>query len=176
MRKAAMAVILIASLSIGLPYMLNGRWWGLILTLLTGSFWCYSSLTYRARSNHHQSATLSSTLSFFVLAGFGIAGIFFGHHQVWMLTNFVLLLIAWDLDHYTRVLLTYEDQHSNKKIILELFYAHLKRLAILAGLGWGIGLAALNIRTPLNFSMALLLTFVMIASLRQVARYLVGRT
>jgi hypothetical protein len=59
---------------------------------------------------------------------------------------------------------------------LELFYAHLKRLVILAGLGWAIGLVALNMRTQINFSVALLLIFMMIVSLRQVARYLVGRT
>ena len=175
MRKTALIAILIAALSIGLPYAFNRRWWGLIMPLLAGSLWFFGLPPYHTRPADQRKGNLSSALSFFTLAGFGSAGIFFGYSPIWALTSFVLLLIAWDLNHYTQIHQAFKDQESNKKTVLELFYAHLQRLAILAGLGWGLGLLALNIRTQINFTIALLLIFVMITSLRQVARYLVGR-
>jgi hypothetical protein len=176
MRKAAITAILIASLSIGLPYAFNGQWWGLVIALLAGSLWCYGLPPYQTRPAHHRKGNLSPTLSFLTLAGFGSVGVFFGYSEIWALTSFVLLLIAWDLEHYTQILQSFEDQEPNKNTVLELYYAHLKRLAILAGVGWGTGLVALTIRIQINLSFALLLIFVMIIGLRQVARYLVGRT
>jgi hypothetical protein len=85
----------------------------------------------------------------------------------------VLLLVAWDLDHYTRVHQEFEKDQTNIKTASTLFYAHLKRLGVIAGLGWCLGILALNLRVQISFFVALVLISLAILGLRQVTRYLI---
>jgi len=163
MRKVLLFAMLFLSLSMGLPYALNGQWWGLFASILTGTLWAYPS---------PKLASLRSTISLLIFASISALGIFFNHSYLWLLTNFTLLLIVWDLDHYTRIFREFEEHQTNQKSTAALFYTHIKRLGILTGLGWCLGFIALNIRINISFMVALILVLLLIFGLRQVARYL----
>jgi hypothetical protein len=165
MRKIAILGIIGITLGISLPYGIKGQWWGFIGCLLAGSLWLIQS-PYRA----HQRANLI----LFVLAGFAAFGLIFDHSQLWTLTNIIFLLVVWDLDHYTWRVYEFEKDRTNQKMAKLLFTAHLKRLGIVAGLGWCFGLLALNIRFQITFTIALVLILLMVFGLRQVARYVVN--
>ena len=83
---------------------------------------------------------------------------------------FVLLLVAWDLEHFSLVFQEFEEEPNSKKMASTLFVAHLKHLGILSGLGWILGLVALNIQIQMNFAIAVTLVLLMIFGLRQVTR------
>ena len=165
MRKVSVFVILVATIGIGLPYGINGQWWGILVCLFTGTIWLFPSPKYSSQR---------STLSLVIFLMVGAITAFFDHSPLWLLTAIVLLMIAWDLDHFTRVFAEYESDQKNGKNAAILFSNHLKRLGLIAALGWGIGVAALNIRVQINFAIALLLMVLLIFGLRQAARYIVN--
>jgi len=164
MRKLSIISLAAVSISMGLPFALSGHWWGLLACLLAGALWTYPS-SYRIDQR--------ATLGLFILAFCGIAGNFLGHSHLWSLTNFVLLLVIWDLENYTRVFQEFEKDKISRETAIVLFYAHLKRLGLIAGLAWCLGIAALNIRFQISFGVALILICFAILSLRQVARSLI---
>lgn len=165
MRKIALILIAVVSISIGIPFVINNQWWGVIACSLIGVLWL---LPTRSNSN------LRSALCLFAFSFLGALGYLFGHSPWLLLTNFVLLLIAWDLDHYSYIFYKYEQDQANRKMVRLHFYAHLKRLGLLAALGWLMGAMAMNIRIQISFSIALLFILLVFLFLRQVARTLIN--
>jgi len=163
MHKAAMSAIVVVSLGMGLPYALNEQWLGFLACILTGALWAYPSPYF---------AGPRSTVSLLLLAVFGSFGVFLGQSQLWLLTSLVILLIAWDLDHYTRIFQEFDKNQAGGQKSTELFTSHLKQLGLIAGSGWILGVVALNIRIQISFSVALFVTLLMVLSLRHVARNL----
>jgi hypothetical protein len=108
------------------------------------------------------------------LSFLGVLGFLLGHSPWLLLTNIVLLLIAWDLDHYSYIFHKYEQDQANRKMARLHFYAHLKRLGLFAALGWLLGALTMNIRIQINFSIALLFILLIFLFLRQVARTLIN--
>ena len=164
MRKVAFAMILMATFGMGVPFALAGGWWWVLVCIIAAMLWLWPSKFAAHRR---------PTISFLILAGVGGAGALIGHPPVWQLTSFVALLMAWDLDHYQRTYRAFADHLVHKNQINPLFYAHLKRLGIIAGLGWCLGMVALHIRIQINFALALLFAFLIILGLRELVQYLV---
>jgi hypothetical protein len=86
--------------------------------------------------------------------------------------NLLVALIAWDLDHFTRDYQQFSVGQARESDDPALFKAHLKRLGIVAMLGWSLGVVALNVQFSLNFASALTLSLLALLSLRQIVRYL----
>ena len=202
MRKIAIFAMVSSFLGIGIRYALDGRWEVAGGCLLAGILWLFPSQKW---------VNQRAAISLLYLAGAGGAGVFMGYEPVWLLTHFVILLMAWDLDHFTRALhpLTSERVTSRRfgsgdlRSFLHLreslfprpklqespqtiemistrgekglwppFYAHLKRLGIVAGIGWSLGMFALTVRLPTSFAAALLLGLLVFFSLRGIVRFL----
>lgn len=163
MRRAAIVPILAVSLGMGFPYALDGHWWVVLACGLAGGWWLFQSLAGSGRG---------STVSFVILAAVGSVGVFLGHDLVWLLTNFVMLLVAWDLDHFGGVLAQFSGGQDGDKEEAALVRAHLIRLVSVAGAGWVLGLAALNVRIPTNLGGAMVLGLLVLVSLRRVVREL----
>jgi hypothetical protein len=161
-RRVAYLAIVAASLGAGFPFALDGRWWVVLACGLVGALWLLQST---------RDVELRPTAIFLFLVGACGAGTFLSYNSVWLLTNLVVTLIAWDLDRFTREFrLTTKDQPSNKNE-QALFRAHLKRLGIVVLLGWSLGVVALNVRISLNFGSALILSTLSLLSLRLVVRF-----
>lgn len=165
MRKIALIVIAVVSISIGIPFGINGQWWGVTACSLIGILWLLPTRFY---------SNFRSALCLFGFSFLGVLGFIFGHSPWLLLTDFVLLLVAWDLDHYSYLFHTYEQDQANRKMASSHFYAHLNRVGLLAAFGWLLGVVALNIRVQINFSFALLLILLVFLILRQVARSLIN--
>ena len=163
MRKIAVGMILIAAFGMGLPFALVGHWWGFLVGMLLAVLWLWPS----ANGVNSRPAII-----FLILASMGALGSLLGHPPAWQLTSFLFLLTAWDIDYYQRTHQIFADQPAQKNRVNTLFYAHLKRLGIIAGLGWCLGMLALNIHIQINFALALFFAFLIILGLREFVRYL----
>jgi hypothetical protein len=163
MRKLAITLVVVLTIAIGLPYLLSQQWWGLIICLFAGVLWSFPS-AYRM--------DLRSIISLIIFVILGTLGIFFNQDPLWSLTSFFLLLVTWDMDRYSRIYREFEMDPYNQNESSILLYAHLKRLLMVAGLGWLLGWVVLNIRVQISFSIALLLIVFLVLSLRQAALYL----
>jgi hypothetical protein len=163
MHKVAITSILIASLAIGLPFAFVQKSWVMVVSFLFGIIWVYPTLRFRL---------LRSTLSFSILALVCASGIIFGYSSTWILTNIVILLIAWDLFHFYQTHQEFSQVQTNVKALQIQYQNHLKRLALIAGLGWGLGLTAFYIQTNLSFVFGLILAGIALFGLRQVTRLL----
>ena len=162
MRRVAVIAIVSGSLGMGGQYAVDGRWGMVLACLLAGALWLFPS---------QYGAGQRPTISLLFLAGAGGAGVYLEYAPVWLLTHFVILLIAWDLDHFTRVLQQFSRDHAREKEPSALFHAHLRRLGMVAGLGWCLGMAALYVRVPTRFAGALALGLLVFLSLQGIVRF-----
>ena len=163
MRKVSILMVLMASAAMGLPYAYHQKWWLLLFAILLGFIWGYPTNHYLA---------FRSTFSLLILAMIGAAGILWGYPPIWILTNFILLLVAWDLYHFNQTHQEFAQDPVNAKATHSLFLTHLQRLVIVTGLGWGLGLSAIFIRTNLSFAFGLALVILAVLGLRQITRLL----
>ena len=162
MRRVAVVAIVSSSLGMGGLYAVDGRWGMLLACLLAGALWLFPS-SYGTGQR--------PTVSLLFLAGAGVTGSLLGYAPVWLLTHFVILLIARDLDHFTRALQQFAGDHRGKDA-LTFFHAHLRWLGIVAGLGWCLGVLALNVRLPTNFAGALVLGLLLFFCMWGIVRFL----
>jgi len=162
MRKLAIFAMVSGFLGIGIRYALDGRWEVAGGCLLAGVLWLFPS---------QRMVNQRAAISLLYLAGAGGAGVFMGYEPVWLLTHFVILLMAWDLDHFTRALYLFTAEPGEKDIWPP-FYIHLKRLGIVAGIGWSLGMLALYIRISTSFAAALLLGLLVFFGLRGIVHFL----
>ena len=86
----------------------------------------------------------------------------------WLISALVAALIAWDLDHFANIL----DDAAAIRDEANLKRRHLLRLGIVSGLGWLLGIVALNVRITFGFSLTLLLGLLLIVSLAGAIRYI----
>jgi hypothetical protein len=163
MRRVAYLAIVAASLGCGFPYALDNRWWVVMACGLAGALWLLQS---------KYGTDLRPTVSLLFLAGVGCAGTYLNYNPVWLLTNLVVTLIAWDLDNFARDFQQFSMGQTRKTDEMPLVRAHLKRLGIVAMLGWSLGFVACNVQISLNFTGALILGLLALLSLRQVVRLL----
>jgi hypothetical protein len=159
----AVLAIAAASLGTGFTYSLDDRWWIVLACVLAGVLWSFQSKI---------GPEVIKALSFLFLAGAVGMGIYYQYHSIWLLTNMVILLIAWDLDHFTRVLQPFSNDQARKKRVSDLFRAHLLRLGAAALAGWSLGVAAIRVQIALSFLGALGLSVFTLLSLLLAVRYL----
>lgn len=162
MRKAANLAIAAASLGLGLQYALEGRWWGFIACGLTGALWLFQS---------KDADDLVPASCFIFLTGLCGAGFLLEFNGLWLLTNLVVILIAWDLDRFSRDLQRFPTDQTSSKDEPALFRAHLQRLAVVVILGWSLGVVALRLQVALSFAGALILVTLALLGLRLVIHY-----
>lgn len=163
MRKVADFLIIATTLSIGVEYALDELLWLVIACGSVGLVWLLQS---------HHGSVLGLNFCFLFLAILNVAGSFLDHHPVWILTNMVLLLVAWNLDHFFRDLKEYEGQGLKGDNKINLFSARVQRLLILVGLGWGLGMFALTIKISIGFFSVVILAFIVVISLGQIVHML----
>ena len=163
MRRFTDFIIIGTSLALGVPYALGGHIWVLFASASVGFFWLLQS---------RQNAELGLNLCFLFLAGVCAAGTFIDHSPIWILTNMVLLLVTWNLDHFCRDRNLFPADMEDGESIKNIFLHRLKRLGVASALGWGLGLAALEIRVTINFSTALVLASILVISLAMFIRLL----
>ena len=163
MRRFTDFIIIGTSLALGVPYALGGHIWVLFASASVGFFWLLQS---------RQNAELGLNLCFLFLAGVCAAGTFIDHSPIWILTNMVLLLVTWNLDHFCRDRNLFPADMEDGESIKNIFLHRLKRLGVASALGWGLGLAVLEIRVTINFSTALVLASILVISLAMFIRLL----
>ena len=142
MRNIARLTIAAVSLGLSAQYALDGRWWVVLICGLVGALWITASAE---RANPWR------RLGLLVFAGVGGAGVYGGHAPVWLLTNFILLLIAWDLDHFSRVLEFYGRGPAQEEEETAIIRFHLIRLGVIAALGWAGGVLTIGMRLSTPF-------------------------
>jgi hypothetical protein len=160
-RKFAHLAIFAAFLGIAVPHALDRRWWLLLSCGLVTTLWLIQS---------RRAVAWVSNPSFGFLAFAAAAPVFFDHNPLWALTNLVILLLALDLDAFSRDLDSVTGSESSQKDHAPLIAAHLRRLALVAGLGWGLGWVALNLQLSFGFAVILGLAFLMFLAFGQVVR------
>ena len=162
MARISEFAITAAALGIALPYVLDGRWAAVTLSVVAWTIWLL-----RARYRHIQ----GSTIGFLLLIGLGSAGVYLEYNSLWLLTYFVLLLIAWDLSRFAQVLEQYGGETSGSNEVGVLITPHLKRLGLIAGVGWVLGAVALILQITTTFLIALFLGILVFLGLLLVLRY-----
>ncbi len=166
MRRVADFTIIIAAFGISAQYALDERWWVVLSCFMVGVIWLLQS---------HHGAGLGLNFSLLFFAGTGAAGMFFNHNQVWIMTDLVLLLVAWNLDHLSRDLQQYSMAGKERSSANSLVRTRLKRLGVAAVLGWGLGMIALNVRISIGFTSALILASIAVLGLGGAIRYLIRK-
>lgn len=160
MMKIAIAIATAcASLILAILYAWAEMWVWAAAILLLGVLWL-------AQSWHGQRWLPTLALLLLILAA--LMGAFFNLSSFWLLTSLVAALIAWDLDYFSSTL----DDAPDIRDEASLKRRHFQRLGIVAGLGWLMGVAALNVRFTFGFSLTLLLGLVLIASLGGAIRHI----
>jgi|GEM_PF-525792 len=114
--------------------------------------------------------TGSAGLVFLVLAAAG--GIGLAAPPLWSLVGLAAALSGWDLERFTRQLLSAGQVLEPQRHIRR----HVLRLAALVVLGLGLGWAALNFRVDLEFGVALALSVLAVLGLAQGIRHLMQTT
>ena len=163
MRKVALTFIVLAALGVGIPYALNQQLWAVLVCVLVALLWLDAV---------RQRIELRANFSFLVLAVLLALGVLLKYPSLWLLTSFAVLLIAWDLTHFVSVLWQFKPKPDHMIDHKALILDHMKRLGVMVGLGWGLGLLALNVRFSLGFASALLLGFLIFFSLQAILRSL----
>lgn len=160
MRRVALLAMVSGALGLGVQFAVDGRWQMGLVCLLAGGIWMVPAPYHQRRA----------TVGLLVLVGAGVAGVFLDYSPVWLLTQFVLLVIAWDLDHFTRLLEPFTHDHLREKEVTGQFYAHLRRLGGVAGAAWVLGMVALTVRISTSFVVTLILGLMMFFGLRGLMR------
>jgi hypothetical protein len=163
MRKVALVFIILAVLGVGLPYALNLQLWAVVICVLAALLWLDAV---------RQEIEPRANFSFLGLAVLLALGVILRYPPLWLITDFAVLLIAWDLTHFANVLRQFSPEPDRMIDHRALILAHTKRLGMMVGLGWALGVLALNMRFSLGFTSALLLGFLVFFSLQAILRNL----
>ena len=161
MRGLIVGSIVLAVVILTTHFALAGLWGWVIAIALMGLCWL---------AEPWHGARWVSTVALFFFAAVAALG------SVWVLPAFlslsglVLVLVAWDLDHFAHYLGDVADVRDEP----ELLKRHLRRLGLVAGLGWFFAAVTLRVRVTFDFIGALALGLIVIVGLsgaiRQIRR------
>ena len=157
MRRLIAVAIGLGALGMAATFALAALWGWVVAIVIVGLFWL-------AEPRHGLRWVATLGLLFFTAAA--VVGVLLRLSTFWLLSSLVALLAAWDLGH----LRGYLDDVADIRNKAELTRAHLKRLGIVAGLGWFLGVAALGVRLTFDFGWALALGLVVVVSLSRAIR------
>lgn len=180
---------LVATAALALGYGLNQQFLGILIFIALGLLWLVGQ-RYALR--------IFAGLGLLGFAIGALLGTLYGVQSGWLLVGITAALIAWDLHHFIQHMLanaqlTPVSENSepttvdteveadtvqlNTRVRLEtearaLERAHLRRLAIVSGLGLLLGTLALTIRLTLRFGFIVALAVVAIFGLSRLIHYL----
>jgi hypothetical protein len=137
---------------------------GLVLGYELSLPWLWVSLGLLWLIGHYGPGKGVATVGLVVFIGAAGYGVWQEHPAEWLLVSLVAALAAWDLDHFERRL----RQARPGTQETDLRRAHLQRLALVAGLGLGLGWLALGVRIELGLGWAILLSLLTIIGLSRV--------
>lgn len=180
---------LVAAAALALGYGLNGNLLGILIFIALGLLWLVGQ-RYAVRA--------SAGLGLLAFAVGALLGTLFGVQNGWLLVGITAALIAWDLHHFIQHMRLNEQQTPDSersetntadteteveavrldtRARLEaearvLEREHLRRLAIVSGLGLLLGTLALTIRLTLSFGVIVVLGVIAIFALSRLIHYL----
>lgn len=159
MEKLIRSAIGLATLILAASYALSGGWAWVAGILLVGVFWL---------SEPWHGHRWASTVGLVVLTTLSALGAVWEFPPLWLLTCLVALLVAWDLSYFAHYLdnvteIRHQDAYIN---------THLRRLALVAGLGWLLAAVALNVQLTFGLIAALVLGLLLMMSLSRAVRYM----
>ena len=142
-------------------FALGGLWGWVLAIALMGLCWLAEPW--------HGARWVSTVALFFFAAVSALASVWV-LPAFWSLSSLVFVLVAWDLDHFAHYLGDVADVRNES----ELLRRHLRRLGLVAGLGWFSAVVTLRVRVTFDFVGALALGLLVIISLsgaiRQIRR------
>jgi hypothetical protein len=159
MRWLVTGCVITAVLLLGAAYGLGNYWVGLLPVILIGIIWLAG--VWLGRSWPTTVGLVGLVLITAVAALLGLAPIL-------LLTGMALALFAWNLGNVNRMLTAVPDIRDESALIK----THLQWSGGTIGLGWLLGLIALNIQFSINFWWALVLGIVVVFALSHLVRRL----
>lgn len=156
---AAAISIGVATIVLALSYGLGGLWAWVLLIFLVGGLWQYGLW-------RHWGWVASLALICFVSLAAG--GLLQDLAPGWIVLGVVTSLSAWDLHHFAERLRAVECVQNER----ETKQRHLRRLALVSGLGLLLATAALEIRIRFSLGIAFLLGLLAIWGLSWASRLL----
>jgi hypothetical protein len=159
MRTSIGIAIGLATLGLAAGYIMTERWSWVAGILVIGLLWL-------AEPWHGARWVPTMALLLFTVAA--IVGVFLELPTVWLFTSLVAVLVAWDLGHFANYLDDVQEILNERDLTIK----HFRRLGIVAGFGWLLGIVALNVRLTFDFVLTLVLALlgviVLSSALRQV--------
>jgi len=162
-RKVGLVCIIFAAFGVGIPYALNQQLWAALVCVLATLLWMDAV---------RQEIEPRANFSFLIMVVLLVLGVLLRYPPLWLLTDFAVLLVAWDLTHFANVLRQFSPEPYRMADHTALIFTHVKRLGVMVGSGWVLGVLALNVRFSLGFASALLLGFLVFFSLQAILRNL----
>jgi len=180
---------LVAAAALALGYGLNQQFVGSLIFIALGLLWLVGQ---------RYAQTASAGLGLLGFAVGALLGTLYGVQSGWLLVGITAALVAWDLHHFIQHLRINEQRapdtensaatatdtetdadtpRLDTRARLEaearmLEREHLRRLAIVSGLGLLLGALALTVRLTLSFGVIVVLGVVAIFALSRLIRYL----
>jgi hypothetical protein len=142
----------LATLGLAVGYATSGRWIWMTAILLVGLLWL---------TEPWHGGRWVATLALLLFSAVAGVGVLLGFSTFWLLTSMVIVLVAWDLDHFGNYLAEAPEIRNET----ELTARHLRRLGFVSVSGWFLGIVALNVQVRLNFVLTLALAIVIIFAL-----------
>jgi hypothetical protein len=134
---------------------------GLALGYEFSLLWLWVSLGLLWLIGHYGPGEGASTMDLVIFIGAAGYGVWQERPAGWLLVSLVAALVAWDLDHFERRLRRARPETKEA----DLRRVHLQRLAVVAGLGLGLGWLALGVRVELSLGWAIVLSLLAIIGL-----------
>ena len=151
--------LMVASLLVGTAMVIDGYWAGLLLLAIIAASWL-AGIWY----GRSWLTTLGLVGLILVTAVGGILELL----PVLLLTAVALALFAWDMGNYGRALAVVPDVRDEPGLIK----IHMQWAGGMIGLGWLLGLIAINVQLPLNLGWTFGLGLVVVLGLRWLVRRL----
>jgi hypothetical protein len=158
MQKSVTAAIGLATLGLAVSYASTARWNWVIAIVLAGLLWS---------TELWHGYTCASTAGLVFYTAVAIVGVIAGVPVFWLFSSLVAALVAWDLSCFAGYLHDVADVRNKRDLISN----HYRRLGVVAGLGWSLGVVTLSVQLSFNFVWTLALGLAAIISLSQVIRY-----
>jgi hypothetical protein len=161
LRTLIAVVIGLATLGLATGYAVTERWtWVAGISII--------ALLWLAEPWH--GAHWVAALALVLFTGAAVVGVFLGLPTFWLFSSLVAVLVAWDLDRFANHL----DDVPDVRDETALTASHIRRLGIATGLGWILGLFALNVRFTFDFVVTLALALLVIVALSRAVRQVQG--
>jgi hypothetical protein len=159
MRGIIVATTTLATAALTVLFALDALWIWAVGIALMGLLWLTESW---------HGLIWVSTAGLLVFTTVVVMGAMFTLSPFWLLSSQVAVLVAWDLDRFAH----YLDGVTDLRDKTGLVKGHLGRLGAVAGLGWLLGVVALNVRLNFDFHWTLALGLMLVISLSGAIRHM----